>query len=151
MRSVTYFPRHRCGTDVHRYVAVYLGRGRGQGVTVRMNDGEPGAELRIDFAKLGRIPDDTTCFGEDADSMRLDRWLDFVAWRGDCCSKTFATKAPSVGDRHGRLRATSRVGMPGVCHRGSRCPVGLQGFVSFAVLVGVDVTTGKALVEDVLG
>ena len=43
---------------LHRFVADELGRGRGQGVTVRVNDGEPGVELQVDFAKLGLVPDE---------------------------------------------------------------------------------------------
>ena len=42
---------------LHRFVADELGRGRGQGVTVRVADGEPGVELQIDFAKMGLLPD----------------------------------------------------------------------------------------------
>jgi transposase len=45
---------------LHRFVAEELGRGRGQGVTVRVNDGEPGVELQVDFAKLGLMPDVST-------------------------------------------------------------------------------------------
>jgi transposase len=42
---------------VHRFIAEELGRGRGHGKTVRVNDGEPGVEVQIDFAKLGLIAD----------------------------------------------------------------------------------------------
>jgi transposase len=45
---------------VHRFIAEELGRGRGPGRTVRVNDGEPGHELQIDFAKLGLITDPDT-------------------------------------------------------------------------------------------
>ncbi len=45
---------------LHRFIAEELGRGRGQGRTVRINDGEPGHELQIDFAKLGLIADPAT-------------------------------------------------------------------------------------------
>jgi hypothetical protein len=33
-----------------------VGRGR-RGTTVRVNDGEPGDELQVDFGKMGRIVD----------------------------------------------------------------------------------------------
>lgn len=42
---------------LHRFVAVELGRGRQRGKTVRVNDGEPGAELQVDFGKLGLLDD----------------------------------------------------------------------------------------------
>ena len=42
---------------LHRYVLEVIGHGRGQGRTVRVNDGEPGVELQIDFAKMGVIND----------------------------------------------------------------------------------------------
>jgi hypothetical protein len=46
---------------LHRYALEELGVGRSvQGSTVRVNDGEPGDELQVDFGKLGRIPDPET-------------------------------------------------------------------------------------------
>lgn len=42
---------------LHRFVAVELGRGRQQRRTVRVNDGEPGVELQVDFGKLGLVED----------------------------------------------------------------------------------------------
>lgn len=43
---------------LHRYALEELGVGRSaRGSTVRVNDGEPGDELQVDFGKLGRIPD----------------------------------------------------------------------------------------------
>ena len=40
-----------------RYVAEVLGRCRGRGPTVRVNDGEPGDELQVDFGRMGLIFD----------------------------------------------------------------------------------------------
>jgi len=45
---------------VQRYVAEVLGRTRGRGPTVRVNDGEPGDELQIDFGRMGLIFDPAT-------------------------------------------------------------------------------------------
>ena len=45
------------GRTVQRYVAEVLGRTRGRGPTVRVNDGEPGDELQIDFGRMGLIFD----------------------------------------------------------------------------------------------
>ena len=46
---------------LHRYALEELGIGRSvRGSTVRVNDGEPGDELQVDFGKLGRIPDAET-------------------------------------------------------------------------------------------
>jgi hypothetical protein len=43
---------------LHRYALEVLGRGRGPGrVTVRVADGEPGAECQVDFGKMGLLPD----------------------------------------------------------------------------------------------
>ena len=42
---------------VQRYVAEVLGRTRGRGPTVRVNDGEPGDELQVDFGRMGLIFD----------------------------------------------------------------------------------------------
>jgi len=42
---------------LHRFVADELGRGRQQRRTVRVNDGEPGVELQVDFGKLGLVED----------------------------------------------------------------------------------------------
>lgn len=52
----------RCGVEVpcrtvQRYVAEVLGRTRGRGPTVRVNDGEPGDELQVDFGRMGLIFD----------------------------------------------------------------------------------------------
>jgi transposase len=40
-----------------RYVAEVLGRARGRGRTVRVNDGEPGGELQVDFGRMGLVFD----------------------------------------------------------------------------------------------
>lgn len=40
---------------VQRYVQEVCGRRRGQGPTVRVNDGEPGDELQVDFGKMGQL------------------------------------------------------------------------------------------------
>jgi transposase len=40
---------------VQRYVNVVCGRRRGQGPTVRVNDGEPGDELQVDFGRMGHL------------------------------------------------------------------------------------------------
>ena len=45
---------------VQRYVAEVCGRTRGRGPTVRVNDGEPGDELQIDFGRMGLIFDPVT-------------------------------------------------------------------------------------------
>ncbi len=43
---------------LHRYALELCDVGRGRrGTTVRVNDGEPGDELQIDFGKLGLVPD----------------------------------------------------------------------------------------------
>ena len=44
---------------LHRYALEVLGHGRGgrRAVTVRVADGEPGAECQVDFAKMGLLPD----------------------------------------------------------------------------------------------
>lgn len=42
---------------VQRFIADELGRGRGQGPTVPVADGEPGQELQVDFARLGFLHD----------------------------------------------------------------------------------------------
>lgn len=42
---------------VQRYIAEVLGRRRGRGSTVRVNDGEPGDELQVDFGRMGLIFD----------------------------------------------------------------------------------------------
>jgi transposase len=42
---------------VQRYVAEVVGRTRGRGSTVRVNDGEPGDELQVDFGRMGLIYD----------------------------------------------------------------------------------------------
>ncbi len=43
---------------LHRYAGEVCDVGRGRrGTTVRVNDGEPGDELQVDFGKMGRIPD----------------------------------------------------------------------------------------------
>jgi hypothetical protein len=53
---------------LHRYALEELGVGRSvRSSTVRVNDGEPGDELQVDFGKLGRIVD------PDTDRMR-DLW-----------------------------------------------------------------------------
>jgi hypothetical protein len=54
----------REGTDVpyrtlHRFAVERCGfTGGGAGVTVRVDDGEPGGELQVDFGDLGMIPDE---------------------------------------------------------------------------------------------
>jgi transposase len=45
---------------VQRYVAEVLGRTRGRGPTVRVNDGEPGDELQVDFGRMGLVFDPAT-------------------------------------------------------------------------------------------
>jgi transposase len=40
---------------VQRYVQEVCGRRRGQGPTVRVNDGEPGGELQVDFGRMGPL------------------------------------------------------------------------------------------------
>lgn len=46
---------------LHRYALEVVGVGRSaRESTVRVNDGEPGEELQVDFGKLGRIPDADT-------------------------------------------------------------------------------------------
>ncbi|MBW3646019.1 MAG: IS21 family transposase [Actinobacteria bacterium] len=45
---------------VQRYVAEVLGRTRGRGSTVRVNDGEPGEELQVDFGRMGLVFDPAT-------------------------------------------------------------------------------------------
>ncbi len=46
---------------LHRYAGEVCDVGRGRrGTTVRVNDGEPGDELQVDFGKMGRIPDPET-------------------------------------------------------------------------------------------
>ena len=42
---------------VQRYVAEVVGRTRGPGSTVRVNDGEPGDELQVDFGRMGLVFD----------------------------------------------------------------------------------------------
>lgn len=45
---------------LHRYALEVCDVGRGRrGTTVRVNDGEPGDELQIDFGRLGLVPDAT--------------------------------------------------------------------------------------------
>jgi hypothetical protein len=56
----------RLGVEVpqrtlHRYALEVLGVGRSARTrTVRVADGEPGAELQVDFGKMGLVPDPTT-------------------------------------------------------------------------------------------
>jgi transposase len=45
---------------VQRYIAEVLGRRRGRESTVRINDGEPGDELQVDFGRMGLIFDPVT-------------------------------------------------------------------------------------------
>lgn len=45
---------------VQRYIAEVLGRRRGRESTVRVNDGEPGDELQIDFGRMGFIAEAAT-------------------------------------------------------------------------------------------
>jgi hypothetical protein len=55
---------------LHRYALEELGIGRSvRSSTVRVNDGEPGDELQVDFGKLGRIPDPET--GKQRDCWAL--------------------------------------------------------------------------------
>jgi transposase len=45
---------------LHRYALEVCDVGRGRrGTTVRVNDGEPGDELQVDFGRLGLVPDPT--------------------------------------------------------------------------------------------
>src|SRR6185437_11064453 len=55
----------RSGTVVayrtlHRYCAEKCGYGRSSGTTVRVADGEPGAECQVDFGYLGMLDDPVT-------------------------------------------------------------------------------------------
>lgn len=46
---------------MHRYALEVCDVGRGRrGTTVRVNDGEPGDELQVDFGRLGLVPDPAT-------------------------------------------------------------------------------------------
>ncbi|HEV2070029.1 MAG TPA: hypothetical protein VGR26_09565 [Acidimicrobiales bacterium] len=45
---------------VQRYVAEVLGRTRGRGSTVRVNDGGPGEDLQVDFGRMGLVFDPAT-------------------------------------------------------------------------------------------
>ncbi len=55
---------------LHRYADEVCDVGRGRrGTTVRVNDGEPGDELQVDFGKMGRIPDPET--GRQRDCQAL--------------------------------------------------------------------------------
>ena len=45
---------------VQRYIAEVLGRARGRGPTVRINDGQPGDELQVDFGRMGLVFDPAT-------------------------------------------------------------------------------------------
>ncbi len=45
---------------VQRYIAEVVGRRRGRGPTVRVNDGEPGDELQVDFGRMGLVFDAST-------------------------------------------------------------------------------------------
>ena len=45
---------------VQRYVAEVLGRTRGRGSTVRVDDAQPGEELQIDFGRMGLVFDPAT-------------------------------------------------------------------------------------------
>jgi hypothetical protein len=55
---------------LHRYALEELDIGRSsRSATVRVNDGEPGGELQVDFGKLGRIPDPET--GKQRDCWAL--------------------------------------------------------------------------------
>ena len=45
---------------LQRYVTQACGRSRGQGPTVRVDDGEPGVECQIDFGKMGLLRDPST-------------------------------------------------------------------------------------------
>lgn len=56
---------HRRGVAVplrtlQRYVLEVCGRSRGQGVTVRVADGQPGDECQVDFGRMGLISDPGT-------------------------------------------------------------------------------------------
>ncbi len=55
---------------LHRYALEELDIGRScRSATVRVNDGEPGGELQVDFGKLGRVPDPET--GKQRDCWAL--------------------------------------------------------------------------------
>jgi transposase len=45
---------------VQRYIAEVLDRRRGRESTVRVNDGEPGDELQVDFGRMGFLVDPST-------------------------------------------------------------------------------------------
>jgi transposase len=74
---------------VQRYVNEVCGRRRGQGPTVRVNDGEPGDELQVDFGRMGHLDVDgrrkvvwalifTACY-----SRHTFVWLSFRQTIGD--------------------------------------------------------------------
>ena len=57
---------------LHRYADEVCDVGRGRrGTTVRVNDGEPGDELQVDFGKMGRIPDPGTGRQRDCQALIL--------------------------------------------------------------------------------
>jgi len=55
---------------LHRYADEVCDVGRGRrGTTVRVNDGDPGDELQVDFGKMGRIPDPETDRQRDCQAL----------------------------------------------------------------------------------
>jgi len=58
---------------LHRYAKEECGHGRGQGVTVRVADGEPGSELQVDFGRMGLV------FDPETDRNRVCQALVFTA------------------------------------------------------------------------
>ncbi len=55
---------------LHRYAGEVCDVGRGRrGTTVRVDDGEPGDELQVDFGKMGRIVDPESGRGRDCQAL----------------------------------------------------------------------------------
>jgi len=103
---------------LHRYALEVRGAGRSApDTTVRVADGEPGAELQVDFAKVGVIDDPAS------GQRRVVHALIFTAVFSRHCfvrlGSTQATEAVIAGaERHGRSSAgSSRCWSPTTCRR----------------------------------